>query len=379
VSAGPVAAAWAEELARVSGEAGVRMLVDENPQPVCVFSPESLEILAFNDAAPEFYGYTRDEFARLSITELAVPEDAAAFATEVARVPGVERSVGHYRHRRKDGTERSVHVVTHELALAGRRARLAIVTDVSDRAVLQAQLRQAQKMGAVGQLASSVAHDFNNLLTAIMTSVELAGLSLEAESTVHAELEVIDRAARRAADLTRQLLTFSRKRPPTPEVLDLNALIAGPVQLLRRLVGVGVELRVLPAPNLWPVRADAGQMEQVLLNLVVNARDAMPDGGMLVVTTANRLVDEAVPHLPGLAPGEYVALVVRDTGEGMDAATLARVFEPFFTTKPAGQGTGLGLSTVYGIVKQWGGYVYGESTPGAGTEFSVLLPRIVRA
>ena len=355
-------------------DAAWRMLVDDNPLPVVVFDAATLAPIVWNAAAVALYGFAPGELA--SVADLAAPEARTAWANELARPAAGRAAQGVWAHRRKDGTPLVVDVVAHDLRAGDTAVRLAVLTDATDRAALQGQLRQAQKMGALGQLAGSIAHDFNNLLTAILASVQLADEALGPEHPARADLEVIGRAAGRAAELTGQLLTVSRKRPPTPEVLDLNVLIAQPVQLLRRLVGARVDLRVAVAPGIWPVRADPGQVEQVLLNLVVNARDAMPDGGVLTISTANRMVCEPPPpHLPGLAAGEYASLAVHDTGVGMDSATLSRVFEPFFTTKPPGQGTGLGLSTVYGIAKQWGGYVYGESALGRGSAFSMLLPR----
>jgi signal transduction histidine kinase len=231
-------------------------------------------------------------------------------------------------------------------------------------------------MGVLGQLAAGVAHDFNNLLTVILSSVELAQGLIDRAHPAREDLDTIAYAARRAAQLTRQLLGVSRKRAPSAEVVDLNALVVAPARLFRRLVGAGIEIEVAAATDVWPVRVDPGHVEQVLMNLVVNARDAMPGGGTLTVVTGNRVVYAPVPECPGLIPGEYAVLTVHDTGVGMDAETLAHVFEPFFTTKPPGRGTGLGLSTVQGIVRQWGGCVYAESAPGDGARFSVLLPRV---
>ena len=356
------------------GDAGWRILVDENPLPVLVFDPDTLAVLAANGAAAALYGYPPGGLTATSVAGLAAPGSEATWVAAVMRGGGRRQFAA--VHRRRDGSPLVVEVVTHELPLGGRPARVAVITDVSDRAAVEGQLRQAQKMGAIGQLAGSVAHDFNNLLTAMMTATQLAEESVGPDHVAREDLAVIARAARRAAELTGQLLAVSRKRAPKPEVLDLNALIVEPVQLLRRLVGQRVHLRLATAPLVWPVRADAAQVEQVLLNLVVNARDAMPQGGTLTIRTGNRVVCDPPPaRLPGLAAGEYATLAVHDTGTGMDDATLSRVFEPFFTTKPPGRGTGLGLSTVYGIAKQWGGYVYGESVVGRGSAFSMLLPR----
>jgi len=239
------------------------------------------------------------------------------------------------------------------------------------------QLRQAQKMEAVGQLAGGIAHDFNNLLMAIMSNAELAALELSADSVAGSHIEEIKSASRRARSLTQQLLAFSRKQMLQPRVLDMNAVVREAEQILRRLIGENIAMSVALDPTLGHVRADPGQLAQVLVNLAVNARDAMPRGGQLTIESMNRDVGaaEARAHR-GLREGRYVALQVRDTGIGMEPGTKARIFEPFFTTKPPGQGTGLGLSTVYGIVKQSGGYIAVDSAPGAGTTFTIMLPQV---
>ena len=239
------------------------------------------------------------------------------------------------------------------------------------------QLRQAQKMEAVGQLAGGIAHDFNNLLMAIMSNAELAALELGNDPAAAGHIDEIKSASRRARSLTQQLLAFSRKQMLQPRVLDLNAVVRDAEQILRRLIGETIAMRVKLDPLLGHVRADPGQVAQVLMNLAVNARDAMPHGGHLQLDSMNRDVSAAEARgYPGLREGRYVVLQVRDSGTGMDEDTKARIFEPFFTTKPPGQGTGLGLSTAYGIVKQSGGYIAVDSAMGAGTTFTILLPRV---
>ncbi|HJQ21387.1 MAG TPA: PAS domain S-box protein [Gemmatimonadaceae bacterium] len=254
-----------------------------------------------------------------------------------------------------------------------RRAELALRES-------EDQLRQAQKMEAVGQLAGGIAHDFNNLLMAIMSNAELASLELAAEapdSVAGQHIDEIKSASRRARSLTQQLLAFSRKQMLQPRVIDLNTVVRDAEQILRRLVGETISMTAVLDAELGHVRADPGQITQVLMNLVVNARDAMPGGGELIIESSNRDIDEAsARQRRGLLPGRYVAIEVRDTGAGMDEQTMARIFEPFFTTKAPGQGTGLGLSTVYGIVKQSGGYIGVDSVVDRGTTFTVLLPRV---
>jgi signal transduction histidine kinase/ActR/RegA family two-component response regulator len=242
------------------------------------------------------------------------------------------------------------------------------------------QLRQAQKMEAIGGLAGGVAHDFNNMLTAILGYSQLARMHIAREHPSFSGLEEIEKAGHRAASLTRQLLAFSRQQVLQPRVLDLSVLVGEMDKMLRRLIGADVELLTAPETSLGRVKADPGQIEQVLMNLVVNARDAMPGGGKITIETANVELDESYTRQHSeVAAGPYVLLAVSDTGSGMDAATKARIFEPFFTTKGLGKGTGLGLSTVYGIVRQSGGHVEVYSEMGRGTAFKVYLPRVADA
>ena len=251
--------------------------------------------------------------------------------------------------------------------------------DLTEQHRLEAQLLQAQKMEAVGRLAGGIAHDFNNMLTAIKSYSQLALDELEEGAPVRDDVREIDHAADRAATLTRQLLAFSRQQVLRPRVLDLNETVRGLEGMLRRLLMEDVTLEVRLDPAVGRVEADPGQVEQVLMNLVVNARDAMPDGGQLTVGTSNAVVEEKNRIEYGssvFAPGRYVVLAVSDTGSGMDRETQAKIFDPFFTTKEQGKGTGLGLSTVYGIVKQSGGYIWVYSEPGQGTTFKVYLPRV---
>src|SRR6478609_2944137 len=241
------------------------------------------------------------------------------------------------------------------------------------------QLRQSQKMEAVGLLAGGVAHDFNNLLSVILCYGELAMSRLDADQSLQADIQEMMKAASRAAELTRQLLTFSRQQVLAPKVLDLNDVVSGTEKMLRRILGADIELVVRPAATLARVRVDPSSLEQVIMNLVVNARDAMPTGGKLTIETADVYLDEdyAKLHL-GVTPGQHVMLAISDTGKGIDKTTQNRVFEPFFTTKEKGKGTGLGLSTVFGIVKQSGGTIWLYSEPGKGTTFKVFLPCVDR-
>jgi hypothetical protein len=255
---------------------------------------------------------------------------------------------------------------------------VGVLLDVSRRKSLEAQLRQAQKMEAVGQLAGGVAHDFNNLLTAILSFGNFALEAVAPSSPEHDDIEEVLKAAERAQSLTSQLLAFSRRKAVAPRVLSVNVVVTSAEKILRRLLGADIDLHSQLAPDVWNVKVDEDELEQVLLNLAVNARDAMPEGGRLTIETDNVALEEGygVMHGAQVAPGDYVVIAVSDSGTGMDAATQARIFEPFFTTKEVGRGTGLGLSTCYGIIKQAEGFIWVYSEVGQGTTFRVYLPRV---
>jgi two-component system cell cycle sensor histidine kinase/response regulator CckA len=281
--------------------------------------------------------------------------------------------------KRKDASAITVRISGRAVSSADEPADVleAIAEDVTDRRVLEDQLRQAQKMEAVGRLAGGVAHDFNNLLMVISGYAEVILAELPLDHCLHEKGRAIQLAADRATTLTRQLLAFSRKQLLELKVVDVNAIVLDMERLLRPLIGENVELTTSLAPDAAHTRADAGQLEQVLMNLVVNAKDAMTRGGKLTIETRNIVVDEN--HRRGqtfIRPGHYVLLAVSDTGMGMDKETQSRIFEPFFTTKEKGKGTGLGLSTVYGIVKQSGGYVMVQSEEHRGSIFHIYLPRV---
>jgi two-component system cell cycle sensor histidine kinase/response regulator CckA len=364
------------EAATRESEERHRLLFEENPIPLLVIDAETLMFLSVNAAAVRQYGYSREEFTRMSITDMRPEEDGPLALARAAAPPEVrgQRS-GPYRHRRKDGSTVIVDVVSRDFVFAGRHARLVLAIDVTEQRHLEDQLRQSQKIEAVGQLAGGIAHDFNNLLTIIKGNVELALHQLPGGVPLRNDLEQIAQAASRAALLTRQLLAFSRKQVLTPAVLDLNEVVADAERMLRRVIGEDIAFNTQLAPAVSRVTADRGQLEQVLVNLVVNARDAMPSGGVLTVATADVSLSASEAATRGILPGAYVTIRVRDTGVGMDEATRSRIFEPFFTTKPVGRGTGLGLAMVYGVVHQSGGFVSVDSAPGAGSTFTVFLPR----
>jgi len=352
-----------------------RLLFQENPQPMWVFDPESSTILEANHAATELYGFSSQEFRDMPLAAIHGQEEARRFSEWLAQTEHSTAST--WRHCTKGGRLIDIEMTVHEIGYGGRRVQLAVLLDISGKRDLEEQLRQSQKMEAVGLLAGGVAHDFNNLLTIINGYSQLLLNHLSPGDSNRSFVEQILKAGDRAAALTRQLLAFSRRQVLQPRVLDLNLLVTGLSTMLQRLIGEDLELRLELASDLGRVNADPSQVEQVLMNLVVNSRDAMPHGGSVTIETANVVLDGSYTsrHI-SVKPGSYVLLAVSDNGAGMDEATQARLFEPFFTTKSAGRGTGLGLSTVFGIVKQSGGSIAVYSEPGRGTSFKVYLPRI---
>jgi two-component system cell cycle sensor histidine kinase/response regulator CckA len=344
-------------------------------------SPEG-KVLSVNRALAEMCGYDSPEQLMAGITDLAADlyHDPACRAEFVRLLNenGVVRNF-EYQARRKDGAR--IWLLQNARTVKNEEGDLLYyegsIHDITERKALEDQLRQAQKMEAVGRLAGGVAHDFNNALGVIMGYGQVLQLTLLPEDTRYKQIEEIVNAGRRAASLTRQLLAFSRKQTIQPVVLDLNSVVTETEKMLQRLIGEDVDLRIIRESKLKSIKADRGQIEQVLMNLAVNARDAMPTGGKLVIETANsELTDSDVRDHPYLKPGRYVALRVSDTGSGMNQNTQAHIFEPFFTTKETGKGTGLGLSTVYGIVKQSDGFIVVDSEVGNGTTFHIYFPEI---
>jgi two-component system, cell cycle sensor histidine kinase and response regulator CckA len=362
---------------RVQGsERKYRQLFEGNPTAIFVYDAETLRFLAVNEAAVRRYGYTREEFLAMTLTDMRPEEEAVKLREILAQYRGGTARATGLRHRRRDGTLIDVEVTYDDIDFAGRRARLAVVEDVTERRRLEDRLRQGLKMEAVGQLAGGIAHDFNNLLTAIVGYATLLDRALPPSDEMHEEVQEIIGAARRAGNLTHQLLAFSRKQVLRPRVLDVNVVVRDMERILQRTIGEHIALVTSLEPRLATVRADANQLEQVIMNLAVNARDAMPGGGRITVTTANVLLDpELAQANPDARPGGYVLLAVADTGTGMTAEVKAHLFEPFFTTKDVGKGTGLGLATVYGIVHQSGGVIAVDTEVGHGTRFRIFLPR----
>ena len=363
----------AEDALRTA-EAKYRGLVEQSLVGVYIFQNERLVYV--NPKGADILRYSQQELLDLPWAYALLHEqDRALVSDQLSRLIGADRGNVQLTLRgvRQDGAVVQAEVFCSVTEFGGQPAVLATAIDISERVKLEDQLRQAQKMEAVGRLAGGIAHDFNNLLTAIRGNAELMSHRVKHDPAMAAEVDEILHAADRAASLTRQLLAFSRKQVLQPVALDINEIAAS---VARRLIGTGVQLRQELAASVAQVLADPAQIEQVLLNLIVNARDAMPTGGLITVETANvRLEADSPERLQaGLSPGAFVLLAVTDNGIGMDQATQARIFEPFFTTKETGRGTGLGLSTVYGIVRQTGGAISVISERGRGASFRVYLP-----
>src|SRR6202050_3072682 len=391
----PMARSWAcSVFAEISRIASARNRSFASPSKSCVFHFEhtplavvewdtQLRITEWSPSAERVFGYSRQE---------AIGRDASLLVAPALReyVDGI----GHELLTQKAGTRstndnltkdgRTISCEWYNTPLVDASGQVlgvaSLVQDVTERVALEERLRQSQKMEAVGRLAGGVAHDFNNLLTVIMGYSQILTDGPPAASRLKDATAQIRAAADRAAGITRQLLAFSRKQVLSPRVIDLNQIMVNLDTMLRRLIGEDIEVLTVPGRELGAVKADPGQIEQVIMNLALNARDAMPNGGQITLETENMELDEsyAREHEP-LQPGRYVMLAVSDTGTGMSPDTQAHIFEPFFTTKEVGKGTGLGLSMVYGIVKQSGGYIWVYSEPGRGTSFKIYLPAVAGA
>ncbi|HEX7979384.1 MAG TPA: PAS domain S-box protein [Gemmatimonadaceae bacterium] len=358
-----------------------RLLFDATPLPTWVYDAETLRFIAVNRAAVEHYGYSEAELLEHTILVMRPPEDAERVLSFVHDAPGYAR-VANFRHRRKDDTLIDVETISYGFELDGRKVRIVVVNDVTEQLQLreqqeqlQAQILLARKMEAVGRFAGGVAHDVNNLLSVILGAAETLGKALASYDPLQEEVADIRDAVERGAALTRQLLIFGRKELRAPGLLDVNQVVAGVERLLMRVLGNAVRIELRRDVNVAPVVADASQIEQVLVNLAVNSRDAMLRGGTLTIRTGETTLDFTAAAILDVAPGSYVTIDVEDTGTGMDETTRTHAFEPFFTTKGPAQGAGLGLAMVYGIVRQSGGAIDLQSTPGAGTRVRILLPR----
>jgi two-component system, cell cycle sensor histidine kinase and response regulator CckA len=355
------------EAALRESEDRYRLLFERNPQPMWVEDRHDHRFLAVNDAALQHYGYSRAEFLALRPADLDVSPGSGTAPDGETRL---------LRHRRADGRVIDVELTSNEIPFGGRRGCIVLAVDVTQRLAAEAAMRQHQRLEAVGRLAGGVAHDFNNILTAITGYAEMLKVSIPSGDEMQGDVGEILKASERAAGLTRQLLAFSRQQKLQPRLVSLNDSVRDMENMLRRLIGEDVEMVTRLDAGIAPVLTDPGQLQQVLLNLCVNARDAMPKGGTLTIATANAIAPEGDDVRPDQ---EYVLLAVTDTGVGMDEETRSRIFEPFFTTKGAEKGTGLGLATVYGIITQSGGAIRVDSEPGRGTTFRVFLPASLSA
>jgi PAS domain S-box-containing protein len=349
-----------------------------SPEGCAISTLRDQRFIEANDAFLRMMGYERSEVIGVTAADLQLwpdPEQRVALIKKVLEGGSVREE--DVTFRTKSGKILQARMSAEIIQLQNEPCLLGLARDVTEQNLLEEQFRQAQKMEAIGRLAGGVAHDFNNLLGVIIGYAELLSSGLAPDSVRHKRVEAIKQAGQRAASLTTQLLAFSRKQKPQPRVVNLNSVVAETEKLLRPLLGEDIEPNVVLDPSLGQVKADAGQIVQVILNLAVNARDAMPNGGTLLIETANTVVEDGT-IIEGVAvqPGFYVTLSVGDNGTGMDAETKARIFEPFYTTKPVGKGTGLGLATVYGIVDQNGGCIFVDTSLGKGTTFKIYLPRV---
>ncbi|MCI0606197.1 PAS domain S-box protein [bacterium] len=341
---------------------------------------KNLRLLEFNHPCEEIFGYSKDEFMGKSIEELTHPEDFNKETVMLQKL--LQDKIQQYRFIKRCLTKDEQIVWAN---IAGTSVRdenrnflygLCVIEDITEQKQIQEQLAQSQRMEAIGILAGGVAHDFNNLLTVILCNVELLNLQIEAGSKLKKPADAIEKAAMHAASMTRQLLAFSRKQFLAAQIIDLNAIVADMEEMIRRLIGENIELKAALGKDVGRVMVDPGQISQVIMNIILNARDAIQDTGRILIKTSNEYLNAA--HLEKLnetlAPGAYTRLSISDTGCGMDAKTMERIFEPFFTTKGKERGTGLGLSTSYGIVRQSGGFIRASSKPGKGTTFDIYLP-----
>ncbi|MCB0193168.1 MAG: PAS domain S-box protein [Anaerolineae bacterium] len=372
----------AEDELRAS-EARFRTFVDHATDAFFLRGDQGI-ILDVNRQACESLGYTREELIGMTPYDFDPGFDKAIHKELMIRIEAGEVVEFESTHQRKDGTMFPVEIRIRPFWQGERRFGLALVRDITERKKLEAenkqltaQFYQAQKMESIGQLAGGIAHDFNNLLVPIIGYIELNLAALDPTSQLYADLTVVIKAANRAADLTRQIVAFSRQQVLELSLLNLNSVIANFQRMLQRLLGEEIELQTFLTPDIVPIKADKSQIEQVILNLAINARDAMPTGGKLTIETSNVYLDEtyAEKYTGSLAPGDYIMLAVSDTGQGIDGETQKRIFEPFFTTKAQGQGTGLGLATVFGIIKQHQGHILVYSEPDNGTTFKIYLPK----
>ncbi|WP_024335781.1 hybrid sensor histidine kinase/response regulator [Desulfotignum balticum] len=358
-----------------------RILMEQSRDGIVILD-QTGQVIESSQRFADMIGHPLDSMTRLKVFDweyLFSPEQILEMINQV------DEKGDHFEttHRRRDGSTYDVEITTNAAWFDGQKQIFCICRDITERKQieaenenLQTQLIQAQKMESVGRLAGGVAHDFNNMLGIILGRLEFAMEKVHKNDSVYVDLKEIETAAKRSADITNQLLAFARKQPVSPRQLDLNDTVKYMLNLLRRLIGKDIDLIWKPGGSLWPLKMDPSQIDQILANLCVNARDAITGVGSLTIETGKQSFDEKFcSEHPGFIPGDFVRLTISDTGCGMDKNTLDNIFEPFFTTKGVGRGTGLGLSTVYGIVKQNKGFIHVHSEPGQGTSFNIYLPR----
>ncbi len=361
---------------------GLGALFGSHPLPMWVYDVESLAFLAVNAAAVEHYGWRREEFLRMTLRDSRPAGEVEELGRWVRSLGDQPASSRGWRHRTRAGRIIDADIYSLPVTFQDRPARLVLALDVTERRLLETELAQAQRLEAVGRLAGGIAHDFNNLLTTMASGLDLleadlAGGPARAADAL-ADLRTVRDAARRAGEVTRKLLALARRQVLRLGLLEPSAIVHEVAPLLRTLTGSRIRLEFQLAAGLPPIRGDATQVEQMILNLAVNAKDAMPEGGRMVLSTLRREVEAEEARRFGLPEGPYVELALSDTGCGMSPEVAAQVFEPFFTTKPVGKGTGLGLATVHGIMRQHGGAVTVQTSPGAGSRFALLFPVQVR-
>jgi PAS domain S-box-containing protein len=357
---------------------GLGALFASHPLPMWVYDVESLAFLAVNPAAVDHYGWSEAEFLGMTLRDIRPAEEVEQLGLRVRSLGDQPATSRGWRHRTRSGRIIDADIYSLPVTYRNRAARLVLALDVTDRRMLEAELAQAQRLEAVGRLAGGIAHDFNNLLTTMASGLDLLEADLTDGSVgtagALADLHTVRDAVVRAGDVTRKLLALARRQVLRLELHEPGALIRDVAPLLRTLAGSRIRLEFDLAADLPPIRGDATQVEQVLLNLAVNAKDAMPEGGQMTLATGRRELGAAEAARLGLPEGHFVELAVSDTGSGMTPEVAAQIFEPFFTTKPVGKGTGLGLATVHGIMRQHGGAVTVRSSPGSGSRFALLFP-----
>lgn len=360
-------------------EGRYRSLFEKHSAAMLLLDPETGNIVDSNHAAAAFYGWSMEELKKMNIRQINTlsPQE---IEIEIQKAVKLERNHFEFRHRRADGSIRDVETYSSRIMLNGKNYLHSIIHDVTEKKRLQDQFRQTQKMEAIGTLAGGVAHDFNNMLSVILGHVELALNSTGKTDDITPSLLNIKKAALHSAELTRQLLTFARKQSIEPKIVDINRTVEGMLKMVSRIIGENIDLQWLPGKDIWKVSVDPSQIDQILANLCVNSRDAISGTGRIIIETSNVTLQQQVIELNEKhSSGSYVMLSVSDDGSGMDKDTLEHLYEPFFTTKGSGHGTGLGLATVYGAVKQNNGLINVYSEPSRGTTFKIYFPRVESA